>query len=135
MDSTQVSGVYNCTYRLLNGFKDLNDVALEIHIIIQPQEKEYFTKLFPSFTVLLLPKRLSMVIKKIPHLKGYIYSSFIDKYIVKKNIDILKNKSSEKYLIDDIDFFIEHMLNIVIDCATTSSNILYKLNLDTKERV
>ena len=88
MDSTQVSGVYNCTYRLLNGFKDLNDVALEIHIIIQPQEKEYFTKLFPSFTVLLLPKRLSMVIKKIPHLKGYIYSSFIDKYIVKKNIDI-----------------------------------------------
>ena len=64
MDSTQVSGVYNCTYRLLNGFKDLNDVALEIHIIIQPQEKEYFTKLFPSFTVLLLPKRLSMVIKK-----------------------------------------------------------------------
>ena len=88
MDSTQVSGVYNCTYRLLNGFKDLNDVALEIHIIIQPQEKKYFTKLFPSFTVLLLPKRLSMVIKKIPHLKGYIYSSFIDKYIVKKNIDI-----------------------------------------------
>ena len=88
MDSTQVSGVYNCTYRLLNGFKDLNDVALEIHIIIQPQEKEYFTKLFPSFTVPLLPKRLSMVIKKIPHLKGYIYSSFIDKYIVKKNIDI-----------------------------------------------
>lgn len=55
--------------------------------------------------------------------------------IDKKNIDILKNKSSEKYLIDDIDFFIEHMLNIVIDCATTSSNILYKLNLDTKERV
>lgn len=88
MDSTQVSGVYNCTYRLLNGFKDLNDVALEIHIIIQPQEKKYFTKLFPSFTVLLLPKRLSMVIKKIPHLKGYIYSSFIDKYIYKKNIDI-----------------------------------------------
>lgn len=88
MNSTQVSGVYNCTYRLLNGFKDLNDVALEIHIIIQPQEKEYFTKLFTSFTLLLLPKRLSMVIKKIPHLKGYIYSSFIDKYIVKKNIDI-----------------------------------------------
>ncbi|WP_270568890.1 glycosyltransferase [Coprobacter secundus] len=88
MNSTQVSGVYNCTYRLLNGFKDLNDVTLEIHIIIQPQEKEYFTKLFTSFTLLLLPKRLSMVIKKIPHLKGYIYSSFIDKYIVKKNIDI-----------------------------------------------
>ncbi|WP_297928564.1 glycosyltransferase [uncultured Coprobacter sp.] len=88
MDSTQISGVYNCTYRLLNGFKDLNDVALEIHIIIQPQEKEYFTKLFSSFTLLLLPKHLSMVVKKIPHLKGYIYSSFIDKYIVKKNIDI-----------------------------------------------
>lgn len=53
--------------------------------------------------------------------------------IDKKNIDILKNKNSQqKYLIDDIDLFVEHILNIDIDCVTTSSNIFYKENLDTK---
>lgn len=86
MNSNRISGVHNCTYRLLKGFKGLDNI--KIYLIIQSSEKEYFNQVFPFFTLVLLPDQSSILIKRIPHLKGYIYKSFIDKYIVLNNIDI-----------------------------------------------